>query len=84
VDYWDSCGVTRTNFTVRINSGTVQIASGFFTGLGDKGGLGSGRIVATFERLIGPTAASFSDPLGLRTPWGRLLRKGEKTTPAGR
>ncbi len=51
VDYWSSCGVSRTNFTVRINSvGTVQIATGSFTGPGDQGGLGSGRTVATFER----------------------------------
>ena len=84
VDYWDSCGVSRTNFTVRINSGTVQIVSGFFTGPGDQGGPGSGRLVATFERLTGPTAVSFSDPLGLRTPWGRLLHKGEKDPAAGR
>jgi len=84
VDYWDSCGVPRTNFTVRINSGTVQIVSGFFTGLGDHGVAGSGRIVATFERLIGPTAVNFSDPLGFRTPWGRLLHKGEKMPAAGR
>ena len=84
VDYWDSCGVPRTNFTVRINSGTVQIVSGFFTGLGDHGGLGSGRIVATFERLIGPTPVSLTDPLGLRTPWGRLLHKGEKMPASAR
>ena len=51
VDYWDSCGVSRTNYTVRVNAGGApQITTGSFTGTGDQGGLGSGRTVATFER----------------------------------
>jgi uncharacterized protein YfaP (DUF2135 family) len=51
VDYWDSCGVAQTNYTVRVNAGgTPQIVTGSFTGPGDQGGLGSGRTVATFER----------------------------------
>jgi hypothetical protein len=51
VDYWDSCGVARTNYTVRVNAGgTPQITTGTFTGSGDQGGVGSGRTVATFQR----------------------------------
>jgi len=57
VDYWDSCGVGRTNFTVRVNNGgDVRIFSDFFTGLGDQGGLGSGRTITTFDRTTGPNA----------------------------
>ena len=59
VDYWSSCGVTQTDYTVRINNGgTVQIFTGTFTGAGDQGGQGSGRLITTFERLTGPTAQS--------------------------
>jgi hypothetical protein len=57
VNYWSSCGVSRTNYTVRINnSGAVQIVTGSFTGPGDRGGQGSGQVVATFERTTGPAA----------------------------
>jgi hypothetical protein len=60
VDYWDSCGVERSNFTVRINVGaSSQIVNGFFTGTGDKGDVGSGRTVATFQRESGPAAVPF-------------------------
>jgi hypothetical protein len=57
VNYWSSCGMNRTNYTVRVNNGgAVQIVTGFFTGGGDRGGAGAGRVVATFERTTGPTA----------------------------
>ena len=60
VDYWDSCNVERTNFTVRINNGgAAQITTGSFTGPGDQGGPGSGRTIATFERLTGPAPEVF-------------------------
>ena len=62
VDYWSSCGVARTNYTVRVNnSGNVQIVTGFFTDSGDRGGLGSGRTVATFERTTGPAPVVISE-----------------------
>jgi uncharacterized protein YfaP (DUF2135 family) len=58
VNYWSNCGVSRTNYTVRINNGGAgQIVTGSFTGPGDRGGLGAGTVVATFERTSGPTAA---------------------------
>jgi hypothetical protein len=59
VDYWSSCGVTQSDYTVRINNGgAVQIFTGTFTGAGDQGGRGSGRLITTFDRLTGPTAES--------------------------
>lgn len=72
VDYWSSCDVQRTNYTVRVNNGgAVQLITGFFTGSGDAGGAGSGREVATFERTSGPApivAPAISDILNLRAP----------------
>jgi hypothetical protein len=60
VDYWDSCGVDRTNFTVRINNGGApRIVTGSLTGFGDQGGIGAGETVATFERLTGPAVTTF-------------------------
>ena len=57
VDYWSSCGVARTNYTVRVNNGgDVQIFTGFFTGSGDQGGQGSGRTITMFERTTGPAS----------------------------
>ncbi len=57
VDYWSSCGVSATSWTVRINNGgSIQVANGTFTGAGDQGGIASGRTVATFERSSGPAA----------------------------
>jgi uncharacterized protein YfaP (DUF2135 family) len=57
VDYWSSCNVPRTEFSVRVNnSGAVQLATGSFTGGGDNGGEGSGQTMLTFDRSTGPTA----------------------------
>lgn len=81
VDYWSNCGVNRTNYTVRVNNGgSAQIVSGFFTGSGDQGGPGSGRTVATFERLSASTAAIVSQAL---SP-GSLSHSSKKllTSPA--
>jgi uncharacterized protein YfaP (DUF2135 family) len=67
VDYWSSCDVGRTNYTVRVNNGgSVQIVTGSFTGSGDFGGRGSGGTVATFERSSGPSAV-VSDALSAIT-----------------
>lgn len=63
VDYWSSCDVAQTNYTVLIHNGSdAQIFSGSFTGSGDSGGLGSGRLIGMFERLIGPTAVRIGLP----------------------
>jgi hypothetical protein len=58
VDYWDRCQTTQSNYTVRIitNEGFGRIVSGSFTGEGDEGGAGSGRLIATFQKVTGPTA----------------------------
>ena len=68
VDYWSSCNVASTNYTVRVNGGgNVQIFSGSFTGPGDRGGAGSGRTITTFERFTGPTAATAAAGSGVST-----------------
>ena len=70
VDYWSSCGVARTNYTVLVNNGgEVEIFSGFFTGTGDNGGLGSGVEITTFERTSGPTPTR-ANPRSLSLPRG--------------
>ena len=49
VDYWRSCGVEETDYTVRINNGSrTSTFTGTFTGDGDRGSAGSGVEVATF------------------------------------
>jgi hypothetical protein len=71
VDYWSSCGVERTNYTVRVNNGgDVQIVTGSFTGPGDRGGSGSGRTVATFERTTGAAVTVSSTAASLLAPPG--------------
>ena len=62
VDYWSSCKVAETNYTVLVNNGgNVQVFSGTFTGAGDRGGLGSGVLITTFERTTGPAAVRRPD-----------------------
>lgn len=57
VDYWSSCNVGQTSYNVLVNNGgSVQIVTGSFTGAGDRGGAGSGRTVATFERITGASS----------------------------
>lgn len=69
VDYWSNCGASRTEYTVRVNSsGQVQIFDGTFTGSGDQGGAGSGRLITVFERSSGPTFAPFTGAPGLVGP----------------
>lgn len=50
LDYWDSCGVAKTNYvvTVRVKGRSPQTFTGTFTGLGDNGGSGSGIQITTF------------------------------------
>ena len=69
VDYWSSCAVARTQYSVLIHNsgGGVQSFTGNFTGEGDRGGAGSGRLITTFERTTGPTAIQ---PLLLAAPAG--------------
>ena len=70
VDYWSSCGVAETNYTVLVNNGgNTQIFSGSFTGSGDGGGRGSGREIVVFERTTGPTPSDAS-PENLALPTG--------------
>jgi hypothetical protein len=51
LDYWSACGVTAPTqyvVTVATAGGTPQTFSGSFTGSGDAGGAGSGRVITTF------------------------------------
>lgn len=50
VDYWSSCGVAKTNYTVTINlrGQPPKIYSGTLTGTGSNAGAGSGKTVAVF------------------------------------
>ena len=76
VDYWSSCNVAQTNYTVRVNNGgSVQIVSGSFTGTGDRGGAGSGRTVATFDRSTGPTGVTMPQALSPATQFLKTLVK---------
>ena len=52
VDYYNSCGVASTNFVVTINIAgrAPQVFQGNFTGGGDRGGEGSGRLITTFTK----------------------------------
>jgi len=59
LDYWSSCDVSQTDYTVLINNGgEVEIYHGTFTGTGDSGGYGSGVLIDTFTRTTGPVAAA--------------------------
>lgn len=58
VDYWSSCGASKTNYTVLMNnSGDIEIFRGTFYGSGDNGGSGSGVEIGTFTRTTGPLPA---------------------------
>jgi hypothetical protein len=58
VDYWDNCGVARTNFLVTVKNGpSTQTFAGFFTGPGDNGGFGDGRLITTFFHAASAVAA---------------------------
>ena len=48
-DYWSSCTAVQTNYviTVNVRGRPPQVFSGVFTGQGDGGGKGSGRLITT-------------------------------------
>ena len=50
VNYWSACGVDRTRYLLRITGGgDSRILSGTLTGSGERGGLGAGEEVVSFE-----------------------------------
>ena len=51
VDYWSSCGVAKTNFTVTINLRGLppKIFTGTLEGTGSGAGAGAGRTIAIFQ-----------------------------------
>lgn len=67
VDNWDSCGVARSNYTVTVKNGAaVNVFTGNFIDVGDRGGAGSGRTIMTF---VHAASAVLSDAMQmLRAP----------------
>jgi hypothetical protein len=64
VDYWSGCSVTQTNYTVTVkNGGSTQTFTGNFTGSGDHGGSGSGRLITTFVRAAASVLTGVGDTL---------------------
>jgi hypothetical protein len=62
LDYWSSCGIASTNYVVTVNNGgNTQTFTGTFTGTGDAGSAGSGRLITSFTRsgtsLTAPSSA---------------------------
>ena len=85
VDYWDACGVARTNYLVTVKNGaSTQTFSGSFTGAGDQGGFGSGVTIATFVHaastaLSAPMTEMFRTPaLFTPSPAKLKLRSGAR------
>jgi hypothetical protein len=52
VDYWSSCDADETDYVVTINVAgrAPQVFQGTFTGDGDRGGQGDGRLITTFVK----------------------------------
>lgn len=51
LDYYAACGVSSTNYVVTVNNGgTTTLYRGSFTGSGDFGGRGSGRLITQFSK----------------------------------
>jgi hypothetical protein len=50
VNYWDSCGESRTNWvvTVQVRGQAARTYTGSFTGTGNQGGVGAGQVVTSF------------------------------------
>ena len=80
VDYWNSCGVGRTNYLVTVTERvTTQTIPDFFTGPGDEGGEGSGVTIGTFVHAADERTASdqpFFPAPALFTPSPIKLRSG--------
>ncbi len=71
LDYWSSCNVSQTDYTVLINNGgEIAIHHETFYGPGDYGGYGSGILIDSFTRTTGPMPGAF------RTPATRVVPAG--------
>lgn len=76
LDYYSACGVSLTNYVVTINNGgTTSLYRGSFSGSGDFGGGGSGRLISQFShsasQASGPTELfDLGDRLVLPNPLG--------------
>jgi hypothetical protein len=71
LDYYSSCGVSASNYVVTVNNGSqTSRFTGQFTGNGDSGGHGSGRLITTFTHSASslttqeaPSTPSAPEPL---------------------
>jgi len=82
VDYWEDCGVARTNYLVTVKNGaSTQTFTGNFTGLGDHGGGGSGRLITSFfhaaSEVAAPVLEMFRAP-HLFTPSAAKLKAAQR------
>jgi hypothetical protein len=52
VDYYASCGRASSSYvvTTTVSGQSPQVFTGTFTGTGDRGGLGAGRLITTFSK----------------------------------
>jgi hypothetical protein len=77
LDYWSSCNVPETNYTVLINNGgETSIYHGTFYGSGDQGGYGSGVEIATFTRTTGPPAIAMQDRPSIQVETKTVKERG--------
>jgi hypothetical protein len=81
VDYWDSCGVALTNYSVTVRNGPQVIGpiSGVFTGGGDQGGAGDGVFITQFRRppsdIAGDAVRNFFRPPPTFTPSPKKMQR---------
>ena len=85
VNHWESCEVEEIDYIVSIyNHGRTSTFSGTFTGPGNEGGRGSGRVITTFEvpgaqrapvvPSISSTYRGSGDQVFVLNPDGEILR----------
>ena len=78
LDYFAGCNVSSTNYVVTVNNGgSTQTFAGSFSGEGDFGGAGSGRLITTFSRAASSAAAVSAPVAPVRSPQD-LLRMAHK------
>ncbi len=94
VNHWESCVVEEIDYIVSIyNHGRTSTFSGTFTGPGNEGGRGSGRVITTFEvpgaeraPILPSISSSYrgsGDQVFVLNPDGELLRNTLYTLSLG-
>ena len=95
VNHWENCGAAETNYTVSIyNYGRTSTFSGRFTGPGDEGGRGDGRVIEVFEvpgvagrpqrtPTVSSTYRGSGDQVFVLNPGGEILEDTTLTLELG-